>query len=84
MSDEACLKYGGIPERLHVIHNGKIAYSGRTGPFFYNVGEVEYWLKCYKNKTDYNPNSKSFISTLIEVLSIAKGLKVPLMKPKSK
>ncbi len=83
MTDEACLKYGGIPERLHVIHNGKIAYSGRTGPFFYTVDELEYWLKCYKNKTEYNPESKSFLSTIFDVIMIAKGKNIPQIKTKS-
>ncbi len=60
MTDEACLKYGSIPERLYVIHEGKVAYAGGTGPFYYSVPELEYWLKCFKSKITYNPPKKGF------------------------
>ncbi len=60
MTDEACLKYGSIPERLYIIHEGKIAYAGGTGPFYYSIPELEHWLKCFKNKIRYVPPKKGF------------------------
>jgi hypothetical protein len=38
--------YAGWPERLYVVGvDGKIAYQGGPGPFGFNVGELEAWLK---------------------------------------
>ena len=45
MSDETNKAYGAVPERLYIILDGKIVYQGGVGPFFYNLNEVEDYLK---------------------------------------
>ena len=37
MTDDACKAYGSFPDRLYVVHRGKIAYQGGRGPFGYKV-----------------------------------------------
>ena len=37
MTDEACKAYGSLPDRLYIVHEGKIAYQGGLGPFEYEV-----------------------------------------------
>ena len=52
MTDEANRLYGGIPERLYIIHDDdRIAYRGKIGPWGYNLKEVEAWLENYKDET---------------------------------
>ena len=48
MQNEANDAYGAWPERLYIIQQGKIVYEGGTGPYNYNLGEVEKWLEKYK------------------------------------
>ena len=48
MDEAANYAYGGLFERLFVIHRGTIAYEGGLGPFFYCVDEVEDWLEKYR------------------------------------
>ena len=48
MTDNANYAYGGLFERLFVIHRGKIVYEGGRGPVFYFLSEVEEWLGKYK------------------------------------
>lgn len=45
MADTMRLSYEAWPERLYVIDQGKIALKGGPGPFQYDIGEVEAWLK---------------------------------------
>jgi len=44
MEQDAERKYCGYPERLYVLMDGKIVYTGDTGPFGYSVAEVETFL----------------------------------------
>ena len=48
MDDAANYAYGGLYERLFVIHRGMVAYEGGLGPLFYCVDEIEDWLGKYK------------------------------------
>ena len=44
MEDEACRAYGALYERLCVVLNGRVAYLGGRGPWYYSVAEVRQWL----------------------------------------
>ena len=48
MEDKANLSYGGHPERLYILLNGKIEYVGDIGPMGYKVPEVNDWLEKFK------------------------------------
>jgi len=50
MEDKANKVYGGMPERLYILLNGKIEYVGGMGPFGYKVDEVNAWLINYQKK----------------------------------
>jgi len=39
--------YSAWPERLYVVHNGKIAHKGGKGPRGYHPEEAEEWLQNY-------------------------------------
>lgn len=41
--------YGGLFERLYIIHNGTVAYQGLRGPVGFRPGEVASWLTKYRN-----------------------------------
>eukprot|EP00054_Salpingoeca_dolichothecata_P007468 m.43065 g.43065 ORF g.43065 m.43065 type:complete len:120 (+) comp17082_c0_seq1:532-891(+) len=45
MDNPANKAYGGLFERLYVLHEGKIAYMGAEGPSGYNTDEVAEFLK---------------------------------------
>ena len=40
IDDAAGKAYAAAPERLYIIRNGKIAYKGGEGPFYYDLDEV--------------------------------------------
>ena len=48
MENEANRAYAGLPIRLYVIKNQNVAYAGLPGPTYYNLKEVEQWLKEFK------------------------------------
>lgn len=51
MADTARMAYESWPERLYIIEDGKIAVKGGPGPFQYDLGVVEEWLKArFPNK----------------------------------
>lgn len=50
MKNEASVAYGAWPERLFIIQRGKIVYEGGTGPYNYDLTEVQRWLEEYKAK----------------------------------
>ncbi len=52
MSDMASREYGAIPERLCVVLDGVVEYCGpsATGPYGYNINELEDWLTNYTAK----------------------------------
>ena len=58
MNNEANALYGALPERLYVVCDGKVAYEGGRGPFFYNLDEMSKALddalqqSCKENKLD--------------------------------
>ena len=37
MTDDACKAYGSLPDRLYIVHRGKVVYQGGRGPFEYKV-----------------------------------------------
>ena len=42
--------YAGWPERFYVIdERGTIAFKGKPGPFGYDPGEVENWLRAHRD-----------------------------------
>jgi len=48
MADEATQAYGAFPERLVIVHHGRIVYLGGNGPYKYNLTEARRWLEEYK------------------------------------
>lgn len=48
MENEANRAYAGVPIRLYVIKNQKVALAGLTGPTFYDPKEVAQWLTEFK------------------------------------
>jgi len=44
MDNEVEKKYSGLPERLYVILDNKIVYTGGMGPFGYSISEVDEFL----------------------------------------
>ena len=50
MDNKANMAYGGMPERLYILLNGKIEYIGGMGPFGYKVQEVNDWLENFVTK----------------------------------
>lgn len=45
IDNNANMAYGGLFERLFIIHKGKIAYEGGRGPELYFPCEVREWLE---------------------------------------
>lgn len=45
LDNNANMAYGGLYERLFIIHKGKIAYEGGRGPELYFPSEVRTWLE---------------------------------------
>uniref|UniRef100_H2XKZ2 Iodothyronine deiodinase n=2 Tax=Ciona intestinalis TaxID=7719 RepID=H2XKZ2_CIOIN len=41
ISNEANFAYGGLPERLAIIKNGRIHYIGGIGPMMYDITEMK-------------------------------------------
>lgn len=48
MSNITAIKYGALPERLYVLHAGKIVYKGTEGPWGYSPTEVRSFLEKMK------------------------------------
>lgn len=48
MEDEANQAYGAFPERLFIVHKGKIVYEGGMGPYYYDLTEVRKWLEKWR------------------------------------
>ena len=46
MADVACNTYGAAPERLAILHEGKLAWLGGPGPWAYDVGATRTALKA--------------------------------------
>jgi hypothetical protein len=44
ISNESITKYASWPERLYVLHKGKVLYMSGPGPFFYDLGELDAFL----------------------------------------
>ena len=47
-NNPAARAYGAHPERLYVLLDGKVAYQGGMGPFFYDLSELKCWLNDFK------------------------------------
>jgi hypothetical protein len=47
--------YAALPERLFILYEGKLSYIGGAGPMFYNLDEVEKWLKGFEGKVKRLP-----------------------------
>lgn len=37
MDDAACRAYATMPDRLYIVHHGRVVYQGGLGPFGYQV-----------------------------------------------
>ena len=48
--NEATNAYGAFPERLFIIQEGKIVYEGGTGPYNYDLTELQSWLEEHRAK----------------------------------
>ena len=49
MSNELSLAYGGLYERLYVVHRGTVAYQGQRGPAGFRPSEVDGWLRAHRD-----------------------------------
>ncbi len=45
ISDETCLAYGALPDRLYIVMDGTVEYEGALGPGVYDVNEVNFSKK---------------------------------------
>ena len=45
ITDEANIAYGGRPERLYIVKEGRVAYEGAVGPYGYDLVDMEASLK---------------------------------------
>jgi len=50
MANHASKAYAATPERLYCILDGEIVLEGKTGPFGYNLDQVESFLESVCNK----------------------------------
>lgn len=50
MENLANSAYAALPERLYIVLDGIVVYKGGMGPWLYKLGEVESWLKDFKEK----------------------------------
>ena len=48
MSNELSLAYGGLPDRLYVIHDGAVAFQGDPGPYGFRPEPVASWLQTHR------------------------------------
>ena len=46
--------FGAMPERLFILLNNEVVYAGGMGPFFYDLEEVETWLKDFTGSLNNN------------------------------
>jgi len=49
MSNELNAAYGGLYERLYIIHSGTVAYQGDRGPLGFRPDDVASWLRTYRD-----------------------------------
>jgi len=49
MTGEMNNAYGGLYERLYVIHSGTVSYQGQQGPFGFRLGDVANWLSIHRD-----------------------------------
>lgn len=40
IQDEASIAFGSFPDRLYIVHQGKVAYQGGVGPHGYVVSSI--------------------------------------------
>ena len=59
LDNKANLAYGGLFERLFIIHKGKLAYEGGRGPELYIPSEVRAWLQNNFGLPDLHTQKKS-------------------------
>lgn len=50
MENEATKAYAAFPERLFIVQQGQVVYEGGTGPYNYDLTEVQRWLEEYRDK----------------------------------
>lgn len=41
-------KFAALPERLFILHEGKISYLGGVGPFFYSLESLQQRLVVFE------------------------------------
>ena len=63
MNNDACFAYGGRPERLCIVHEGRVVYDGERGPQGYHLNEVKDWLIQYTGRYQSNINGASPLET---------------------
>ena len=51
MDNEAALWFQASPERIAVVHQGKLAWLGARGPVGYSTEALEKWLNAYRLKS---------------------------------
>lgn len=49
MDNTANYNYGALYERLYIVLDGRVVYSGDRGPQGYKLEEVEVWLEGFMN-----------------------------------
>jgi len=49
MSNELNTAYGGLYDRLYIIHNDTVVYQGQRGPVGFHPGHVDDWLSTYRH-----------------------------------
>ena len=74
MDNKANEMYAALPERLFILHEGKLSYIGGVGPMLYRLEEVEKWLTGFERKVKRLPfkmlvhkhSQKNYIAPLRE------------------
>ena len=50
IEDQALMSYAAFPDRLYILHDGRVAYEGGIGPWRYDLGELRRWLEAWKER----------------------------------
>ncbi|KAL9989026.1 hypothetical protein ACROYT_G003534 [Oculina patagonica] len=51
LKNEALLSYAAFPDRLYIVHDGRVAYEGDIGPWGYDLEELRHWLESWKGQS---------------------------------
>jgi len=50
MDNSVSLKYAAFPERLYVVLDGIVVYTGGSGPLSYDLSGLREWIKSFVAK----------------------------------